>query len=318
MSGCVNHRDLIVENEWNSLKVGCLVFNGSTYEKRIITINDCKFLSDLKNKFKTTDWILAYTGVPPRENRLLLYLRGNQTIEMCFMDGIPDFNLAIEAQDGWEFRAKVSPDFINDLLQYLEQTTHSQVRFYLTDQEYRQAPPPWKSGYCFFDIDFGHGEFCLLSGDINLFNKISEIRGIFVFEPIMNNSYAYLNEVLANYKPYLKKLDYSNCFLVYYEKDYSSSNFSSGLYMDKGKEDNRFQESSFALLIKEVIRNKASLIIYGGEKKNFFEATSPLTICHFKNELFNTLQKQFMKVGGPYVIFIPEDIPQKGLNIVEK
>ncbi len=47
MFGCVNHKNLIVENEWDSLKVGCLVFNGTTYEKRIVTIDNHKFLSNL-------------------------------------------------------------------------------------------------------------------------------------------------------------------------------------------------------------------------------------------------------------------------------
>ena len=307
MSGCINHKNLILDNEWDSLKVGCLVFNGTTYEKRIITIDDHKFLSNLKKKFKPSSWSLSLLGVAPRWNRLFLYLKDSQTIEMSFFYNIPSYNLAVEAQDKWTFRARVSQDFENDLLQYLEKRTKSKIKFHLSCSEERQYPPSWRWGYNFYDIDFGHGKFCILFGDIKQYNKIPAIRDSFAFEPIMNNSYPYLDRFLSKYKPYTQRLNYSNCFKVYYKK--GSGYFSLNLSEEKRKYGG-FQKSHFALLVKEVIRKKAILIIFSGEKTKIFERTPPLTVCHSEKELFNILEHQYMTKGSPYVIFIPKNSTQ--------
>ena len=306
MSGCINHKNLILENEWDSLKVGCLVFNGTTYEKRIITIDDHKFLSNLKKKFKPSYWWLSpwigCWGVQPYQNRLRLSLRENQTVEMYYYNYLSDVNLGVEFQDLWTFRAKISPVFINYLLQYLEKKTQSKTKFHLSCSEWKKYSPPLGWSYRFYDIDFGHGRFCILFGDIKKFKKIPAIRDNFAFEPIMNNSYPYLDRFLSKYKPYTQKLNYTNGFKIYCKKQLDP--FAYNLYYKEKRE--RGQKSRFKLLIKEIIHNKATFIIFSGEKTKIFEKTPPLTICYSEKELFNILKHQYMTKGAPYLILCPK------------
>ena len=80
--------------------------------------------------------------------------------------------------------------------------------------------------------------------------------------------------------------------------------YSLDMFQDKTKKGLR--KSNFGVLVKEIIHNKATFVIFSGEKTKIFEKTPPLTVCHSGKELFNIL----MTKGRPYVIFIPKNSTQ--------